>query len=196
VTDPAATGLPGGVVGRLAAVSALSRPDLLADRVVRAIQGLGAEFAADTWVAQIDPEHADTATLVALYGVSAAASGNCVLVGGRRGGHERVAACVVPATTRADVNGLVRRRLDVRKASFLPVERAVSASGMEYGGITAIGLPSDWPVLLDAALVELAAVVIGSGVRRSKLILPGRLLASLPQVEIVAGLGLPGTAPG
>ena len=66
---------------------------------------------------------------------------NCVVVGGKREGAERLAACVVLATTRADVNGTVRRYLDVRKASFLPMDRAVELTGMEYGGITPIGLP-------------------------------------------------------
>ena len=58
---------------------------------------------------------------------------------------------MILATTRADVNGVVRRRLDVRKASFAPMDEAVALTGMEYGGITPIGLPKDWPVLVDAA---------------------------------------------
>jgi prolyl-tRNA editing enzyme YbaK/EbsC (Cys-tRNA(Pro) deacylase) len=60
---------------------------------------------------------------------------------------------------------------------------------MEYGGITPIGLPVDWPVLVDAAVAAADSVVIGSGVRRSKLRLPGALLAGLPAVEVVDGLG-------
>ena len=114
---------------------------------------------------------------------------NCVVVGGKREGSERLAACVVLATTRADVNGVVKRRLDVRKASFLPAERAVSLTGMEYGGITPIGLPAGWPLLVDDRVVEVEMVVIGSGVRRSRILLPGRLLAALPGVEVIEGLG-------
>ncbi len=63
-----------------------------------------------------------------------------------------MAACMVLATTRADVNGLVKRELDVRKASFAPMETAVELTGMEYGGITPIGLPADWPLFVDAAV--------------------------------------------
>jgi prolyl-tRNA editing enzyme YbaK/EbsC (Cys-tRNA(Pro) deacylase) len=116
-------------------------------------------------------------------------SANCVVVAGRRGGDERVAACVVLATTRADVNGLVRRLLDVRKASFLAMDLAVEWTGMEYGGITPVGLPEDWFVLVDAAVVAAPYVVIGSGVRRSKLALPGEALRDLPNVQVVDGLG-------
>ena len=101
-------------------------------------------------MAEIDPAVADTAALVAAHGVPADASANCVVVAGRREGVERIAACVVLATTRADVNGLVRRLLDVRKASFLTMDRAVAETGMEYGGITAIGVPPEWRVLVDA----------------------------------------------
>ena len=65
-----------------------------------------------------------------------------MIVGGKREGDERLAACLVLFTTRADVNGFVRRRLDVCEASFLPTDRAVSLTGMEYGGINPIGLRS------------------------------------------------------
>jgi prolyl-tRNA editing enzyme YbaK/EbsC (Cys-tRNA(Pro) deacylase) len=65
----------------------------------------------------------------------------------------------------------------------------VAETGMEYGGITPIGLPSGWPVLIDAAVAAAPRVVIGSGVRRSKLTLPGAVLAALPAAEVLDGLG-------
>ena len=111
------------------------------------------------------------------------------MVGGKREGAERLAACVVLATTRADINQVVRKFLDVRKASFLPMERAVELTHMEYGGISPIGLPVDWPVLIDRRVTQSDVIVIGSGVRRSKLLLQGSMLARLPNVEIVDGLG-------
>jgi prolyl-tRNA editing enzyme YbaK/EbsC (Cys-tRNA(Pro) deacylase) len=123
------------------------------------------------------------------YHVPMATGANCVVVMGRREGEERVAACLVRADTRADVNNLVKRTLDVRKASFLPMERAVEESGMEYGGITPVGLPPAWRVLVDDACLAIDAAVVGSGVRRSKLLVPGRLLGELPRAEVLAGLG-------
>ena len=106
-----------------------------------------------------------------------------------RDGETRFAACVVLATTRADVNGLVRRQLDVRKASFTAVDVAVAETTMEYGGITPVGVPDHWPVFVDAAVAASPQVVIGSGVRRSKLMLPGEALGRLPGAVILAGLG-------
>ena len=112
------------------------------------------------------------------------------MVSGKRAGEERIAACVVRADTRADVNNLVKRTLDVRKASFLPTDRAVEETGMEYGGITPVGLPAGWRVLVDATVLDIEVAVIGSGVRRSKLLLAGRDLTDLPAVEVVEGLGI------
>jgi prolyl-tRNA editing enzyme YbaK/EbsC (Cys-tRNA(Pro) deacylase) len=142
----------------------------------------------DVAVAPIDPGLADTATFCETYGVALDDSANCVVIAGRRGSETSYAACVVLATTRADVNGVVRRRLDARKASFAPMDDAVRLTGMEYGGITPVGLPAGWPVLIDAAVLKRDVVVIGSGIRASKLGLPAAALATLPGAEVIDGL--------
>jgi prolyl-tRNA editing enzyme YbaK/EbsC (Cys-tRNA(Pro) deacylase) len=139
---------------------------------------------------EIDPEQADTAAMSAAYDLPMDTGANCVVIAGSRAGKERIAACVVRADTRADVNNRVRRLLDVRKASFLPMDRAVAESGMEYGGITPLGLPSEWRVLVDPRCLDIDVAVIGSGIRRSKLLLPGRLLGELPGAEVVDELAV------
>jgi prolyl-tRNA editing enzyme YbaK/EbsC (Cys-tRNA(Pro) deacylase) len=172
-------------LGVLDTVPAASRPDLLAEPVARSLAALPDSVG----VAEIDPGLADTAAFCERYQVSPAESANCVVISGRRDGEVRYAACVVLATTRADVNGVARRELDVRKASFAAVDVAVSETGMEYGGITPVGLPPGWPVLVDALVAAAPRIVIGSGVRRSKLVLPGGVLAGLPGVKVIGGLG-------
>jgi prolyl-tRNA editing enzyme YbaK/EbsC (Cys-tRNA(Pro) deacylase) len=179
------------VLGTLHAEPAPDRPDLLAEPVVAALKALDPAEAALVGVAEIDPELADTAAFCAAYSSPMESSANCVVVSGKREGAVRHAACLVLASTRADVNGVVRRRLDVRKASFAPMDEAVALTDMEYGGITPLGLPEGWPLLIDAAVAAAPAVVVGSGVRRSKLALPGRVLAALPGAEVVEGLGRP-----
>ena len=176
------------MIGTLETVSALSRPDLLAQPVIQALETHRSD---EVLVAQIDPDLADTAAFCETYQVPLEISANCVVVAGKREGKQHVAACVVLATTRADVNNVVRKRLSVRKASFLAMEEAVEATGMEYGGITPIGLPANWPVLVDAAVVDIPYVIVGSGVRRSKIVIPGKALAALPRAEAVEGLGRP-----
>ena len=173
-------------LGRLETVPALDRPDLLAAPVAAALRGW--PHAAEVGVVEIDPAIADTAAMSEAYDLGLDTGANCVVVGGRRDGEERVAACLVRADTRADVNNLVKRTLDVRKASFLSMDQAVEESGMEYGGITPVGLPEGWRLLVDARVLEMDVAVIGSGVRRSKLLIPGRLAAALPGAEPIEGL--------
>ncbi|MFZ1412431.1 MAG: YbaK/EbsC family protein, partial [Micropruina sp.] len=124
----------------------------------------------------------------AAYDLPLPVMANAVLVTGRREGVQRQACCLTLAHRRVDVNNVVKRRLDVRKASFAPMDQAVEASGMEYGGITPVGLPADWPVWVDAAVADTAIVCIGAGVRRAKLLLPGRSLLNLPGAERIEGL--------
>jgi prolyl-tRNA editing enzyme YbaK/EbsC (Cys-tRNA(Pro) deacylase) len=182
------------MLGKLETVVAVERPDLLAAPVVAALAAWPADAGVpvtEILVAPIDPELADTAAFCATYDVGLDVSANCVVVAGKREGEVRYAACLILATTRADVNGVVRRQLDVRKASFAPMAEAVELTGMEYGGITPIGLSPQWPVLVDAAVAAAPAVVIGSGIRGSKIVLPGAALAALPTAVVIDGLGQP-----
>ncbi|MBC2902713.1 YbaK/EbsC family protein [Streptomyces cupreus] len=138
-----------------------------------------------------DPTWADTAVFVEHYGQELLEqSANCVVVAGKRGGETTLAACVVLSTTRVDVNGAVRRQLGARKASFAAMDTATGETGMEYGGITPIGLPAGWPVLVDSAVVDLPYVLVGSGRRRGKLLVPGKAFAELPGAVVLEGLGL------
>jgi prolyl-tRNA editing enzyme YbaK/EbsC (Cys-tRNA(Pro) deacylase) len=170
------------VIGDLTTVPATDRLDLLGPPVAAALTASGAP---EMWVAEIDPAVADTAAFCERYAVPLEVSANCVVVAGRRGADTRLAACMVLATSRADVNGVVRRRLDARKASFAAMDLAVAETGMEYGGITPVGLPTGWPVLVDAAVAATAYVVIGSGLRRSKLVVAGADLTRLPDAEVL-----------
>ena len=168
---------------------ALGAPDLLAGVVNQALATWSRADVAEA--AEIDPELADTAEFCRHYGVALAESANCVVVSGKREGEVRWAACMVLATTRLDVNNIVRRQLDVRKASFAAMDDAVSVTGMAYGGITPIGLPEGWPILIAPQVAETGHVVIGSGLRSSKIRLPGAALLDLPNARVVPDLSRP-----
>ncbi|WP_203812787.1 YbaK/EbsC family protein [Paractinoplanes tereljensis] len=178
-------------MGTLQLEPAQSRPDLLAPPVEKALAVWPVEAPIDgdqVLVAPIDPGLADTAAFCEAYGVGLDVSANCVIVAGKRDGVTRYAACIILATTRADVNGVIRRRLDVRKCSFAPMDEAVSLTGMEYGGITPIGLPADWPILVDSRVAATPHVIIGSGVRHSKIAVAGPALGALPGAEVIEDL--------
>lgn len=173
-------------VAGLTTLPALEHPELLAPTVAAALAEW--EHGAAVGVVQIDPAVSDTRAMMEAFSLPMAAGANCVVVAGRREGVERVAACMVRADTRVDVNTVVKRLLDVRKPSFLSMERAVAESAMEHGAITPLGLPVRWRLLVDSAALGMDVAVIGSGVRRSKLLVPGDLLGDLPRAEVIDGL--------
>jgi prolyl-tRNA editing enzyme YbaK/EbsC (Cys-tRNA(Pro) deacylase) len=176
-------------LGGLSGVPASTRTDLLSAPSLALLDALG--LLDEVAVVEIDPGISDTAATRDAFGLEANWLANCVVVGGKREGIEKIASCVILASTRADVNNTVKRFLDVRKASFLPMEQAVELTGMEYGGITPVGLPASWPILVDSRVVAEPAVIIGSGIRRSKILLPGKLLERLPSVQVIEGLAYP-----
>jgi prolyl-tRNA editing enzyme YbaK/EbsC (Cys-tRNA(Pro) deacylase) len=167
-------------LGKLDWQPASDHPELLAEPVRATLGDLPA------YAAAIDPDLADTAAFCAEYDVPMAASANCVIVHGKRAGESTYAAVMVLATHRADVNGVIRKHLGVRKISFAAQDDAVSSTGMEYGGITPIGVPADWPVLVDEAVAQAGPVVIGSGLRASKILIDGAALATLPTASVLA----------
>ncbi|HEY4267379.1 MAG TPA: YbaK/EbsC family protein [Galbitalea sp.] len=174
-------------LGKLTTVAAAEAPELVAPHVLAALNVLGLENAVG--VVEIDPELSDTAATEAAYDLKPEWLANCVIVMGKREGEERIAACVVPSTTRADINNLVKRRLDVRKASFMPRAQAVELTGMEFGAITPIGLPSGWPIYVDAAIATTPLLIVGSGIRKSKLLVPGDLFEKFPGAVLLPELG-------
>ena len=181
--------MPAYSLGLLHAEPVVDHPDLVPPVVYEALDAFG--WLDEVAVVEIDPAVSDTAATEAAFELDPLTLANCVVVGGSRAGEERIAACVALSSTKVDVNRTVRKRLDVRSASFLPMERAVAETGMEYGGITPVGLPASWSLFVDRRVVEQAVVITGSGIRASKLLLPGRLLGELPNAEIVEELALP-----
>lgn len=169
-------------IGKLDFLPVEENRDLVAKPVAEAI---GENKLEGVLVTAIDASLADTAAFCEHYGIGLEISANCVIVETKRGDRRGYVACMVLATDRADVNGVIRKQLDAKKLSFAPMDKAVALSGMEYGGITAIGLPADWPILVDENVAKTDYAVIGSGIRGSKLLVPGKLLASLPSAKVI-----------
>lgn len=173
--------------GTLIIHSVHERMELLAAPVASM---LSENFAnSDIAVCEIDPDLSDTAAFCQHYQIQMAQAANCVILEAKRADKTWYAACLILANTKADVNGLARRILDARKVSFAAMTEAVMKTGMEYGAITPIGLPRDWTILIDKAVVESQRVVIGSGIRKSKIVVSGDILRRLPNVQVVDGLG-------
>lgn len=136
-------------------------------------------------VAPIDASLSDTAAFCDAYQIQMDIAANCVILEAKRGDSTWYAACLILATDRADINGVIRKTLGARKISFAPMDTAIKLTGMEFGGITPVGLPADWPILIDKNILDVEHVIIGSGVRGSKILIKTTALASLPNTTIL-----------
>lgn len=173
-------------LGNLNFIPATEHPELLAKKVSEALSILSDKDIVG--VTEIDPNLSDTAAFCEHYKVGMGQAANCVILEAKKADKNWFAACLVLGNTRADVNGVARRTLDARRVSFAQMEQAVAQTEMEYGAITPIGLPGNWPILIDKALADSEHVIIGSGIRGSKLAVTGKFLASLPNVAVIGGL--------
>lgn len=136
-------------------------------------------------VAKINPELADTASFCKEYDIDLGISTNCLIIEAKRSDKTWYAACLVLATDMADINGIVRRKLEARKTSFASMNTALQLTEMEYGGITPLGLPFEWPILIDEAIMNNKVIVVGGGIRGSKIALKTDIFKVLPNVTIM-----------
>jgi prolyl-tRNA editing enzyme YbaK/EbsC (Cys-tRNA(Pro) deacylase) len=146
-----------------------------------------AELGVEHEIVPCDPDLADTAAFCEAYGYALDDSANTILIAGKAD-PPRYVACIALATTRVDVNRVVRKRLGVRKASFAGPDETRDVTGMLLGGVTPFGLPDDLPIWVDARVVQRERIVLGGGSRSSKVVGPPTLLTSLPNVEVVEDL--------
>ncbi len=137
-----------------------------------------------------DPELADTYAFCEHYGYALEQSANAILIVGKSD-PRRYALCVLKPTTKLDVNKTVCELMGVRKASFASGDQTIELTGMQIGGVTAVGVPTDLPIYVDSRVMELDEVVMGGGNRSSKLVLDPQELLKLPHLEVVDGLALP-----
>lgn len=156
------------------------------DPVLAAATATGHPFT----IVDCDPELADTTAFCATYGYRLDQSANAIVVVGKSDPRVYV-ACLVLATTRLDVNGVVRKRLGVKKASFASGDETVELTGMMIGGVTPYGLPDGLPLWIDERIMSVPDVIVGGGSRDRKLLVPPASLAALPGAEVIPDLAKP-----
>jgi prolyl-tRNA editing enzyme YbaK/EbsC (Cys-tRNA(Pro) deacylase) len=137
-----------------------------------------------------DPEHADTAAFCARYGYPAERAANTIVVVSKKE-PKRYAACVVLATTRLDVNHTVRDLLGTTKCSFASPEEMNTLTGMKVGGVTAFGLPEGVPLFVDARVLDLDWVILGTGGRNGKIRIAPEVFRRISGAKVVEGLAVP-----
>jgi prolyl-tRNA editing enzyme YbaK/EbsC (Cys-tRNA(Pro) deacylase) len=166
-------------------VLAIDSVEASEQRVRERVAGLGVEHE----IVPCDPDLADTAAFCEAYGYALEDSANTIVVVGKSD-PRRYVACVVLASTRLDVNSAVRKKLGVKRASFADAETTRDVTGMAIGGVTAVALPDDLAIWVDAKVMERERIILGGGSRACKVLGPPALLTALPNVEVVEGLSL------
>ncbi len=140
-----------------------------------------------------DPDYADTAAFCQRYGFSPEQSVNTIVVAGKAE-PKRYVACAVAASTRLDVNGTVRRRLGVKRASFATADETRDLTGMMIGGVTALALPAAVPLWVDERVMALSEIILGGGSRSLKVKVSPTVFVHLPNTSVVPGLATTPTA--
>ncbi|MGE5042019.1 MAG: YbaK/EbsC family protein [Candidatus Levyibacteriota bacterium] len=175
--------------GELDFQPALRQPDIIAKPVFEGIKKLS-EYSQEILSAQIDPQYSDSQAFCEHYNVVPEKGANCIILEAK-GGKSQFAACLVPVNSKANINSVIRKFLEAKSVSFSSREDAVGKTGMEFGSITIIGLPSEWPLLIDESLTKLNWMIIGGGLRTSKLLVPGKLLEHLPNAVLIPEMSTP-----
>lgn len=132
----------------------------------------------------VSDDASDTAACAARYGIPMEDCANTIVVRYRKAGQEHYAAVVTLGSRRIDVNGALKAALQAQRISFASREFVVENSGMEYGGVTVFGLPPNWAVVVDEAVMTRTQVVMGAGIRAAKLLLDPSLLRALKDVNV------------
>jgi|SRR5438067_1665391 len=156
------------------------------EAVVHALDRLGVAYEE----MECDPEFADTAAFCERYGVDPIDSANTIVVVGKSDPRVYV-ACVLLATTKLDVNGAVRRRLGVKRASFASAEETKELTGMMIGGVTPFALPDHLRLRIDERVMSRPSVVVGGGSRSLKLRVAPDALLAVAGAEVVPDLAVP-----
>ena len=168
----------------------LDHPDLVAPSVLKAVQNWGGKTAPEEIkVAEIDPALCGGNDLFAHYNLDPLEGANCLVVEAKRGESKTLCACLAPVGYKMDLGGVLRKHVNARIVSMAPLDLVLQATQMEHGSVTPVGLPLDWRIFIDSHLKNSPRLIVGGGLKKSKLQLPLEALLELPQAEMLEGLG-------
>ena len=142
-------------------------------------------------VGEIDPKYCGGFELVEEYNIDPDAAIKCLIIEGKRNKTKKYAALLVPIKYECDVSE-VKEVLNVKTISFAKLDYVLEQTNMELGSITPIGIPEDWYVFVDSMVFEQKYIIIGGGLKNSKLMLASELLKKLPNSFVLDNLAKEG----
>ena len=138
-------------------------------------------------VIDCDPALADTNIFCKEYGIDLEDSVNTIVVKTKTG-ELKYAVCALLATTKLDINTMIRKKLGARKVSFATIEETAKLTEMDIGGVTPLTLPSSLPLWVDSKVMQRDFIVLGGGNRSSKIKVSPKIFNFTTNTEIVEGL--------
>ena len=176
---------------KISFITAIHHPELVSPTITTVLSNWkGATPVEEILVSEINPDFMMGEVFSREYGIPTNEGANSLIVEGTRGSKKIYAACLVPVNSRINFKDIVRKQLNARTVSLAPLDYVLKETQMEYGSITVLGLPLDWPILIDSRLISLPRVIIGSGLVKSKLSLPGKALTEITNAVVLEGLAL------
>jgi len=134
-----------------------------------------------------NPELADTKIFCKEYNINPEDSVNAILVKTKTG-ELKYALCALLATTRLDINNLIKKKLNARKVSFADSEETTKITEMIIGGVTPLTLPNNLPLWIDSRIMLRDLIILGGGNRSSKIKISPTIFNFTPNAEIIVGL--------
>ena len=134
-----------------------------------------------------NPELADTKIFCKEYNINPEDSVNAILVKTKMG-KLKYALCALLATTRLDINNLIKKKLNARKVSFADSEETTKITEMIIGGVTPLTLPNNLPLWIDSRIMLRDLIILGGGNRSSKIKISPTIFNFTPNAEIIVGL--------
>jgi prolyl-tRNA editing enzyme YbaK/EbsC (Cys-tRNA(Pro) deacylase) len=169
----------------------IDNKELVPTVIYNAVKDMNSNFQKEILVAEIDPTYAGGTELCEKYNINPKMGANCLIVEGIRGDKKTIAALLVPVGYKYDMNNTVRKALNARMVSVASLDYVLKETSMEYGSITPIGLPKNWLIFIDPLVIENENIIIGGGLKKSKIKIPTSILLSLPNVKVLEGLAKP-----
>ena len=133
------------------------------------------------------PELSDTNVFCRAYGINLEDSVNAIVVKTKTG-ELKYAVCALLATTRLDINKVIKKKLGARKVSFANIEEIAKLTLMEIGGVTPLSLPGSLPLWIDLKVMQRNSIILGGGNRSSKIKISPKIFNYTPNTEIVEKL--------
>lgn len=162
--------------------NAKDNPDLVAKSVYKEIINSNEDFN----VCEINPLECNSYDFCRKYNVDPKIGIKCLIVEIIKKDGNELVALMVPIDYKYNMS-LIRKMFKAREVSVAK-EEVISKTNMECGSITGIGLPKEMHKFVDSIVFENEYIMMGSGLKKSKLYFRSKYLLKINNLEVLEDL--------